>query len=67
MRLPVFNEISARPRVVAGHDRQGVALQGCDILCLLSKAPQCIGKCTSGNIVECIACAGSAAVSCGCT
>jgi hypothetical protein len=66
MRLPTLTKSVELTKVVPHSASHGVNAQGCDILCLIRKAPQCIATCMSGDIVGCIACAGSAAAQCGC-
>jgi hypothetical protein len=62
LSLPVERAAGDRQPANAG----SVAPQGCDIGCLISKAPQCIGKIISGDIPGAILCAGTAAAQCGC-
>lgn len=57
-------------KVVSSDPQPGSAAtvtpQGCNVGCLISKAPHCIGKIIAGDIPGAILCAGSAAAECGC-
>lgn len=67
MKLPKIPRLNAAPvKEFQPKSSNLISAQGCDIGCLISKAPQCVGKIISGDIPGAILCAGSAAAQCGC-
>jgi hypothetical protein len=74
MRLPRTSSVSsgvatARPlaiaRISGTHPRFGAGVQpSVNILCILSKAAQCLPICITGNVPACVACAGPGILSC---
>lgn len=74
MRLPRTNSVrsgfaAARPLAIARnastHALYGAGVQpSLNVLCILSKAAQCLPVCITGNLPACIACAGPGIVSC---
>jgi hypothetical protein len=74
MRLPRTNVVrggiaSARPlalvRDANAHAHFGTGVQpSANVLCILSKAAQCLPICLTGNVPACVACAGPGILSC---
>jgi hypothetical protein len=66
MKLPQLTTRRERKNVTTPNFPGGVSPQGCNIGCLILKAPQCLPKLIAHDIPGFILCAGSAAAECGC-
>ena len=64
MKLPTLTKMHSARREHEQAVPGGVTPQGCDIGCLLTKAPHCIPKLLAGDYAGFLLCAGSAAIEC---